>query len=49
MRTGEENCLGRYSRRFSNQNGEHLINPYESNILGLQVTAISYKMIADLN
>ena len=37
MITGEENCLGRYSRRLRNQNGEHLINPYESNMLESQV------------
>ena len=30
-RTGEENFFGRYLRRLKNQNGEHLINPCESN------------------
>ena len=33
----EENCTGRYSRRLMNQNGEHLINLRESNILEAQV------------
>ena len=36
MRTAEENCLARYSRRLRNQNGEHFKNPYESNILETQ-------------
>ena len=36
-RTGEENCLWRYSRGLRNQNGEHLINPCESSILETQV------------
>ena len=33
-----------YSRRLRNQNGEHLINPYESNIL--ETSHIPY-MITD--
>ena len=31
-----ENCPGRYSRGLKNRNGEHLVNPSESNILKTQ-------------
>ena len=34
---GKENITGRYSRGLRNQNGEHLVNIYESNILETQV------------
>ena len=33
----EENCAERYSKRFRDQNDEHLVNIYESNILETQV------------
>ena len=33
----EKNCPGRYSRRLRNQNGEHLVNLCESDILETQV------------
>ena len=33
----EENYSGKYSRELSNQNGEHLLNLCESNILETQV------------
>ena len=33
----EENCIGKYSRGLRNQNAEHLVNIYESNILETQV------------
>ena len=34
----EEHCTGRYSRGLMIQNGEHLVNLCESNILKAQVT-----------
>ena len=33
----EKNCPGNYSRRLRNQNGEHLVNLCESDILETQV------------
>ena len=33
----EENCRAKYSRKLRNQNGEHPVNLYESNILETQV------------
>ena len=33
----EENYIGRYSKGLSNQNGEHLVNLYESNNFETQV------------
>ena len=39
----EENCTGRYFRRLRNQNGEHLVNVCELNILEAQ-SHILYKV-----
>ena len=33
----EENCAGIYSRGLRNQNGDYLVNLYESNILETHV------------
>ena len=33
----KKNCTGRYSRGLRNQNGEHVVSVFESNVLEIQV------------
>ena len=42
----KENCTGRYSRGLMNQNGEHLMNLYELNILEINTKSFLYVCIA---